>query len=247
MLPRHVLCVLGPWTDWQEIDAMLRERMPGFSRDDEYSQLSPDERMPSAFESCFDRTATDEDRQAVKDHAAVAYILSPHIEKERSEAIAGDALALVELLFQIGATAVKNESVAISHGREHWIQLAKSHQADIQSGESGSASLYVAWVRNGIEETNGSLSYSCGLHLLGWPDIEVDADSDAVLWQQMLGVYLAIDRPTRELKDGEGFRYSAEGPRRLIKHVPCLRYEEDDFYYNPFGYIRLVDENSTTL
>jgi hypothetical protein len=55
----------------------------------------------------------------------------------------------------------------------------------------------------------------------------------------LLGLYLVGDRPTRRLKDGEGFRLKDAGPRQVMRLVPCQRYEEDDFFFNPYGYIRL--------
>ena len=41
------------------------------------------------------------------------------------------------------------------------------------------------------------------------------------------------------MKDGEGFRLNDEGPRRVMRFLPCERYENDGFMFNPYGYIRL--------
>ena len=30
-----------------------------------------------------------------------------------------------------------------------------------------------------------------------------------------------------------------EGPRRIMRFKPCQRYTDDEFFYNPYGYIRL--------
>lgn len=55
----------------------------------------------------------------------------------------------------------------------------------------------------------------------------------------LLGLYLVSDSPKRPVNDGEGFRLKDEGPRRVIRFLPCEQIEEDDFMFNPYGYIRL--------
>ena len=84
--------------------------------------------------------------------------------------------------------------------------------------------------------------YSCGMHLLGERDVEIEAGldlADALEWMDLLGLYLVGERPTRPLKDGQGFRLKDEGSRPVMSFRPCERYEEDGFMFNPYGYIRL--------
>ena len=43
--------------------------------------------------------------------------------------------------------------------------------------------------------------YSCGMHLLGKRDVEIEASLDvvdAVEWMDLLGLYLVGDQPTRK-------------------------------------------------
>jgi hypothetical protein len=56
-----------------------------------------------------------------------------------------------------------------------------------------------------------------------------------------MGLYLVADKPKRALRAGEGFRLCDSGPRRIIELDNCLRYAEDDFFFNPYGYIRLFE------
>lgn len=55
--PRHVLCVLGTWRDFEEVDTIVRRTAPGFERDREFSQLLPDARMTTSFEASYNRVA----------------------------------------------------------------------------------------------------------------------------------------------------------------------------------------------
>src|SRR5256885_9750721 len=49
----------------------------------------------------------------------------------------------------------------------------------------------------------------------------------------------------RSVKDGEGFRRRDAEPRRVMRLLPCERHEADNFFFNPYGYIR--DRKSTRL
>jgi hypothetical protein len=102
--------------------------------------------------------------------------------------------------------------------------------------------LHRAWVRRPIG-ADGVL-YSCGMHLLGQPDVELAAGGSelaAVLWLDALAVYLLAEQPPEGVRDGEGFRLEAGGQRRLLRHLPCDRYPADDPFHNPHGDWRLVD------
>jgi hypothetical protein len=86
------------------------------------------------------------------------------------------------------------------------------------------------------------------MHLLGRRDVEIDSTVDvpsAVEWIDLLGLYLVADQPTRPVRDGDGFRLRDDGPRRLMRLRPCARYDADDFFYNPYGYIRLEDADQS--
>jgi hypothetical protein len=97
-------------------------------------------------------------------------------------------------------------------------------------------------VRRPLVEDDESVYYSCGMPLLGKRDVEIEASLDleaALEWIDLLGLYLVADRPKRPVKNGEGFRLKDSGPRRVMRFGPCQRYEEDEFLFNPYGYIRL--------
>jgi hypothetical protein len=80
------------------------------------------------------------------------------------------------------------------------------------------------------------------MHLLGDRDAEMAASGevmDDVAWLDMLALYLLAEKPERGVHAGEGFRLADDGERRVLRARKCKRYEEDDFFFNPYGYWRL--------
>lgn len=247
--PRHVICVLGQWDNLSSIQSIVDSVSPGFTLDLDYSQLEPDTRMKAAFKASLDRnnpTIMGDEWRMIGAHSAVAYILSPPIKKKESESISAMALLLVAELLNSGGVAAKSESAGLAHGRERWLELAFQYRKAIKDGDAhaASATLYRAWVQRAIHDEDTSSLYSVGMHLLGHRDVEVDDDlkvTDAVKWIDLMGLYLVADKPKRALREGEGFRLSDSGPRRIIELDDCHRYAEDDFFFNPHGYIRLFE------
>jgi hypothetical protein len=247
--PRHVICVLGQWDHFTSVQSIVDSVSPEFALDLEYSQLEPDNRMKDAFVASVDRnnpTIIGDEWRAIDSHSAVAYILSPPIKKNDSESISATALLLVAELLKAGGVAAKSESAGLAHGRERWLELALQYRKGIKDGDThaASAALYRAWVQRAIHDEDTNSFYSVGMHLLGHRDVEVDDEldvPDAVKWIDLMGLYLVADKPNRTLREGEGFRLSDSGPRRIIELDNCHRYAEDDFFFNPYGYIRLVE------
>ena len=248
ILPRHVLCILGQWSELDSVEAIVHQVAGAdFELDREYSQLTPDSRMVKAFEVSYDRVSpsmTEEDWQAVPEHSAVAYVLSPPMPKSSAMNISGQALQAIAALLQEGGVAAKGESVGIAHGRDHWLNLAEEYKQALSEDDKHSqgAKLYWAWVRRPLLDNDRSVMYSCGMHLLGHRDVEIDSSLDldeALEWIDLLGLYLAADDPQRPIKDGEGFRLTDSRPRRITRLHSCERYEPDEFFFNPYGYIRL--------
>jgi hypothetical protein len=240
--------MLGRWSDFQSVEAIVHRLGGGtFTLDREFSQLQPDDRLRTSFEASYDRvmpSMTKADWQAVRDHTAVAYVLSPPITKGHALEVSGQALTLIAALLRSGGIAAKGESAGIAHGRDQWLELATTYGKAVQEGDwpSAASTLYWSWVRRPIVDNTKGVYYSCGMHLLGERDIEIEASLDlhhALDWMDLLGLYLVADRPARPIKDGEGFRLSAQGPRRILRMGPCQRYGEDDFFFNPYGYILL--------
>ena len=240
VIPRQVLCVLGSWASLEEVDAILAST-PGFTLDRAESKLAHDASMERAFEVAADRVTpsmTDADEAAIRDHTAVAYVLSPPLEEGAARPLASAALALVTRLFEAGASAIKSESAGIAHGKERWQKLAEL--ATSSDPVDAALALYLAFVRRPL--ISEDVYYSCGMHLLGEPDVEVGTREEileALDRIDTLAIYLLAEKPPEGVQDGHTFRRTENDPRRVLRTHPCVRYEADDFFHNPYGYLRI--------
>ncbi|MBG6092630.1 hypothetical protein [Actinomadura viridis] len=216
----------------------------GLVLDREYSGAKPDPRMPEAFEACMAAASFDEaDWAAVESHDTVGYLLSAPMMRDLAADTSRRVLAATAALLRSGAAAVKNESSGITHGRDRWLSLA-DRVADAKD-EDLAGDLVAAWVKLPIYD--GRVLYSCGMHLLGAPEVEIEVDEehqddlpDLVTLLDVLAIYLLTDPRAQEIEDGAGFRMTKNAPRRLLRTGACDRYDEDDLFFNPYGYVRLT-------
>jgi hypothetical protein len=136
-------------------------------------------------------------------------------------------IILIKEAFEKGARAVKCDSSGIAHGKARWLELAT---------ERTPIDAYLAYVRRpiGSDET----MYSCGMHLVGLPDIKVIcfSDRDAARIMDVFAGYLINEGGKRTVKAGHTFSCSKEDPVLRISHDECRDYETDDFFFNPYGY-----------
>ncbi|MEV6150219.1 hypothetical protein AB0L53_07730 [Nonomuraea sp. NPDC052129] len=251
--PRHVLCVLGSGMALSEMERVAAG-FGGFVLDREYSEAEPDPRMPEAFEASMAAASFDEtDWAAVESHDTVGYLLSMPMMRELAFDTSRRLLAVTAALLRSGATAVKNESSGIAHGRYRWLTLADV-AADVPDKgladvpDAGLAdTLVTAWVKRPIYD--GQVLYSCGMHLLGAPEVEIEVGAEPPAKDELpelvalldtLAVYLLTDPRAAEIEDGAGFRMTEDAPRWSLRTGPCDRYDEDDLFFNPYGYVRLT-------
>jgi hypothetical protein len=241
--PRHILCVVGVGLDLDLIENVAVE--VGFTLDHEYSELEPDPRMTTAFRACLSNASfTDDDWAAVAAHDSVAYVVSPPMTPEDSLEVSQRMLAVTATLLRTGATAAKHESSGLTHGRDRWLALADAAvdpDPDVRTGV-----LYRALVKRPVSD--GDRLYSCGMHLLAAPEVEVDADGwrtgpgsidDWVELIDGLALYLLTEQRALEIRDGEGFRLASDAPRWILHRDLSNRYDDDDLFFNPYGCWRL--------
>ncbi|MFI1510730.1 hypothetical protein [Streptomyces sp. NPDC020597] len=251
VMPRHVLCAVGVGLDLDVLNRAVEASGAGDFIVDELQQY-PDPRMREAFGASLDaRRPTrddefgDDDWAAVDAHDSVAYVLSPPISQSSAVEVSRQALAVTAALLAHGATAVKNESSGVACGRERWLTLA-DRAATAENDYDLAGALDHAWVVPALIDED--VFYSCGMHLLGAADIELAPGPAAApeQWAEWMTTmdtaryYLLTEQPTRGVRDGEGFRLSLDSPRWIMNRMECERYEEDDFFYNPYGYWRLT-------
>jgi hypothetical protein len=244
--PRHVVCVLGRWETFDAVRRVITKvGGKGFALDLEYSTLEPDARMAKAFDVSRDRVSPsfgEEDVEAVASHSAVAYVLSPPLARHASLELSGRMLGVVAALLDAGGVAVKGESSGIAHGAGRWRELAREYErGDVPMR---CFALLSAWVRRPLLDDERGVLHSCGMHLLGERDIELPGDMaplEATEWIDALGHYLLAEKPSAGLNAGETFRPTAEHPRRVLRARTCERYEEDNFFFNPYGCWNLTE------
>lgn len=278
VLPRHVLCVLGSGLDLSAVEEVVRRTGgPGFTVDRDAFRQVHDPRMPRSFAACLMNDSFDEsDEEAVETHDSVVYVLSPPMPQHiafnpRRHVLAGEeygyklpggawsevldvsrrTLEVAGALLRSGATAVKNESSGLTHGRNRWLLLA-DRAAESTDWTGLAVVLFDAWVKRPLAA--GNLLSSCGMHLLGAPDVEVEVDwpdperpsgqqvGDAVDLMDNLALYLLTEDRALTISNGEGFRLSPDGLRWILERHPCHDYDEEDFHFNPYGYWRLTPD-----
>ncbi|TDC79302.1 hypothetical protein [Actinomadura sp. 7K507] len=243
--PRHVLCVLGSGFGLGDMERVAGE-YGGLVLDREYSEDEPDPRMPEAFEaSMAGAPFEDADRDAVESHDTVGYLLSAPMMRGLAADTSRRLLEATAALLRSGAAAVKNESSGTAHGRDRWLALAE--QAAEAKDEELAGTLVEAWVKRPIYD--GEVLYSCGMHLLGAPDVEIEVDEEQLtedgvpelaMHLDALAIYLLTDPRAQEIEDGAGFRLTEDAPRHILRTGTCDRYEDDDLFFNPYGYVRLT-------
>jgi hypothetical protein len=233
-LPKFVLCLVG--------DAAFGEHAAKWLRAEgvEHEVEGYDARMVTAFESsaCRVRPSLGKPELAeISHHESVVYVLSPHFTAGQAVTEAARMLALGAHLLSTGGLAMKCDSSGIAHGRERWGTLAKSPEAE---------ALFQAFVRFPIRSEQDY--YTCGMHLLGKPDlIATDAAMqgsarEVLNLYEAFALYLLTECLPRHFASGHTFRCDEDSPRYVVRWEACTGYDEDDFFFNPFGRYRFERE-----
>ena len=232
-LPKIVLCLVGN----DDLRARVMPVLEEFALEHEFSP--PDARMVKSFEAAShgaNPTLTDVELRRIAAHTSVLYVLSKNFTSDDSAKVSGRLLRAGARLLEAGAIALKCESSGIAHSAERWKELAQqtenaSHPAKLWTG------LFNAFVKYPIQ--SGNNYYSCGMHLLGKPDLIVDRHllevAPAVELFSIFALYLLVECPVGGFGSGNTFNTSANAPRYRILWETCVGYEEDDYYFNPFG------------
>lgn len=243
-LPTLVLCVLGDANFRERSARILYEAFPEVEQ--EWRQRDP--RMVEAFQASMSSshpTVTAADFESIERHESVLYLVNRQSGAGWSPRVSARLLSLGGALLESGGLAMKCESSGISHGRDAWIMLTKQ-LSDTTIGSSDFwAAMFDALVQFPI--SNGKDIYSCGMHLLGQPDVivsesllqqmqpDVPTGNVAVYLFTVFCLYLLDECAPGAFGSGHTFAPDAVWPRLRVTWEPCRMYEEDDFFHNPFG------------
>jgi hypothetical protein len=234
-LPKIVLCVLGNGGLRRQWEPILQ------SGGIEHEWADADERMPRAFQASaagYGRSLGRDDLAAIAGHAEVLYLLSRNFTAQEAAEVSTSFLHLGGRLLEAGAVAMKCESSGIAHSRARWRELAAA------SSSAPWPALLRAYVQTPIL---GDDEYrSCGLHLLGQPDLIVSrsllSDADRVVNLFLaFALYLLSECPAGQFAPGHTFHADADSPRYRVMWEACAGYAEDDFFFNPFGRWRFAE------
>lgn len=238
-LPRIVLCVPG--------DDEFRRRCEPIcaAAGIQHEWRGHDPKMVKSFKvssmtwPCF----SDEDFAWIERHTAVLYVLSKNFTAGEAADVAKAFLKIGRQLLEAGGIGIKCDSSGVSHSRARWEQIEeKMRGTDLERW----GALFRAYVALPIAfETD---IYSCGMHLLGAPDLIVSksvisrgimpGENDigaAVRLFRIFAIYLLGECPVGAFGSGHTFSVDAQAPRFRLIWEPCKDYEQDSYFFNPFG------------
>jgi hypothetical protein len=209
----------------------------------EHEWADADERTPRAFPASaagYDGSLDRDDLAAIAAHTEVLYLLSDNFTAQEAADVSSSFLRLGGRLLEAGAVAMKCESSGIAHSRARWREHASA----------SSSALWPALLRAYVQmPILGNDDYkSCGLHLLGQPDLIVsrsllfEADRVVDLFLTF-ALYLLSECPAGRFASGHTFRADADSPRYRVMWEECAGYAEDDLFFNPFGRWRFAERD----
>jgi hypothetical protein len=248
MLPRIVLCVLGD----ERFPTRAAEAVPKAGIELEAGPADP--RMLGAFRasaSPWEKPLSPLEIAVIAGHRSVVYLVGPAMTAADAPVVALDFLALAAKLFEAGAIAIKSESSGIAHGNGRWLELARTAAetgVDLDARYRRSSALFGAFVQFPIASEDSY--YTCGMHLLGQPDLIVGIETAERLWGakamarsaelfNALALFLLAECPPGTFGHRHRFSTATGAPSFLVLWEECSSYDEDDLFFNPFGFWRL--------
>lgn len=246
-----VLCVPGRFGSREEVEALV----PGFG-----FELEPghDDRMVDAFAASAQSEADAAAFARIGDHTAVVYLLSGSVGRDEAESVAEAMLSAACALLDAGGLGVKCESSGTAHTEGAFRALAAEVEAardalaqdDLDEDATLTlrhklvSALYDAYVERPIADDHDV--YTCGMHLLGAPDVVIAAS--AIASEDDPGCVDASDLDAFALyvlaeplaRAEVTFRTTEDAPAYAVSPEPCTRYPDGDEFMNPLGYLRLT-------
>lgn len=202
-LPKLIMCAVGNAALEADIRAVLQELKSDFTVD---SVSGRDERMLNAFACCnvrADPSVTEEDTLRVQTHTTVVYIVSDNYTAAEGKEMCLEMLKVIRsLLLRNPTVAIKCESSGVTHGTARWLELAAMAESDQEV--SVPFALFRSFVMYPISSEDGDF-YSCGMHLLGLPDLIIEASLLTTSSPPMLNSGLLIQLHVFSLSLSRGF------------------------------------------
>ncbi|MBX9668096.1 MAG: hypothetical protein K2X93_10780 [Candidatus Obscuribacterales bacterium] len=249
-LPKIILCLVGDEEFERRATFILQEA------NIEFEVQEHDERMVTAFavsDYGVFSSLDDDDLQRIDEHTRVIYVLSRNFPSAQGPVASHVFLQIGRrLIEEAGAVAIKCESSGIAHSGQRWIDLCEKSGDEPADTPEFWESLFRTYVKFPISSETDL--YSCGMHLLGYPDMiisrsilekiateDLPDENAAVMLFFVFSLYLMIECTIGGFKSGDTFRPNEDWQRLRVRWEECTTYEPDNFFYNPYGRWRFAE------
>jgi hypothetical protein len=252
-LPELILCLPGSDHFREQCEPLLQQA------EVKHEFRGHDPRMAAAFEasrSNINPSLYPRDFEDIARHSTVLYVLSESYAPGEAAAMSRDFLRLGRQLLDAGGIAIKCESSGVAHSASYWRELAERAEASASLSSPPTTdlwqALYTAYVQLPIQSETDF--YSCGMHLLGHPDMIASCalmdelltvgQSPAIRAVDLFdgfGAYLLSEIGNEGFISSHTFSLNAESKRYRVIWEPCTGYDEDNFFFNPYGRWRFVN------
>ena len=226
---RTILCIPGTGADRTEFlaacaraglaaaGAFIVDTIRGIHL--EFEHRGHDDRMTEAFASASGGEVEGDELDAITAHKSVVYLLGEGSDLEKLRPLVEIAARLLPL----GGLGIKVDSAGVAAPIERWLSLS------VKFDPFGLIRCFV------VVATGDNDAYSCGMHNLGFPDVNLDGVPIREAKQ-------AIDRFNlyQVLVDGQTFATEKGARGYRLKKIEDTRWPKDDPFHNPFGLWDLV-------
>ena len=262
--PKLVLCLVGDERFPEVVEELLQDEELEFE-----VQREPDPRMVEAFRAAaaaLQPTIDAAELEKIAAHRSVVYLISENYPPDEAIHVAHEMLAIGVELLESGGIAMKCESSGVAHSAELWTKLAgvadealelasdenlESDDEAIDAFADFWSALVQAFVQLPILTSDDYKT--CGLHLLGVPDLIIGRDlmqdlseDDESPDTEAAGLFL-LAALTHLMQDRDAppetfdtFRIDEESPEFRVREESCDDIPADDLFFNPFGRRRLM-------
>jgi hypothetical protein len=244
-LPKIVLCIPGG-NELRNACAPLLE-----AADLRYELQAYDQRIKGSFQTASMSwpSLSPGDFTRLDSHTTVLYVLSENFTPASALETCTAMMSVGRQLLDAGGIGIKIDSSGIAHSAQRWNKFAEAIRLN---PELRSNVIFDAYVLRPIASDDEL--YTCGMHLLGAPDLIVaktvlvptDSEGEASIVAsaaelfRAFGVYLVSECPVGHFAPGHTFSMDAHSPRYRVLWEPCEEYPEDDLFHNPFGLWRFT-------
>ncbi len=256
-LPKIIMCVPVMKDDAPQFEAIVKDEKV------DYELVARDERLAESFRSADSPTQpslTDRDIELINEHTSVLYFLSKNLTARKAPVVAAKFMHVGQRLMDAGAIGIKCESSGLSHSKRRWLELTSKLKRGVVAGSESAPEvdywlgLFLAYVQLPIRF--GDDLYSCGMHLLGKPDMvatnaqikeamshsgsEASPIHEAIKLFDEFALYILSECPESNFGNGHTFSVNADAPKFSAFWEKCSDYDESDFFFNPFGRWRFL-------